>query len=487
MSFGHESHLDLFKSNAFNTFRKLSSVFGKNSFLTHIAFLSQFLQLFGLVFNPLLEPFHTAVDPRPFLHGLLLPSYYAESSYWFLSNRTMSIIYSSLTVLLLLGVAQCIHSVIKEFPNYFMLRVTRIIHTAVVGPLFLPITIHCLLFLTCSDVGKWNTFTSSQCYTQSTVLIRILFISMLAFVLFMKLIYIFSHFSISPYSRTKFSRPHSQWLFKFTMLRVFLVFSMISLDHLPILFKVLYPTIALISLVTFLFSHPFFSVQTNSQVAAMLGAWTALALTWVSKEISDEYYPLNLESWIISIIFIGLMIVFGTVFYHLEHFLYSRTMFKLLDLNRPALEGSHADLDFDKLHIPELKSVDQSELLSRFLLTLRVATPNYIALGRKLFDSLIDSFPNNVNALCLKAHFEVVYSKDALAGMVTLSAIKDLDIDVNLCWKYYIFNLYQQCDDLRRLQNTGETQDAGSCIHVQRQLADTQANVQSCLDHLKAF
>ncbi|KAL0243165.1 hypothetical protein GEMRC1_005726 [Eukaryota sp. GEM-RC1] len=478
---------DRFKSNGFDTFRKLSSVFRKHSFLVQVAFLLEFLQLFGLVFNPFLEPFHTAVDPRFFLHRLLLPSYYAESSYWLLSNRTMSIMFASITSLLLLLVAQCMYSVMKDSPKLFILRITRVLLEVVAGPLFLPIVIHCLLYLTCSDVGRWDAVDLSQCYSPSTLLMRILFILILTFVVFIKLVYLFTHYDVSPYSRKVFSRPHSRWLFHFTLLRVILVFSMINLDHLPIVFKVLYPIIALVSLISFLFSHPFFSAKTNSKVAGMLGAWVALALIWVSKQFTDEYYPLNLNSWIISIVFIGGMTVFGVVFYFLEHYLYSRTMFKLLRLNRSLLEGNQPEIDPDQLHLPKLRSANQSELLSRFLLTLRRPTPDYIALGKKLFDSLIESFPDNVNALCLKAYFEVVYAKDALAAMVSLNGVKDLDIDVNLYWKYYVFNLYSECDVLRRLQNTGQTLDASSYVHIQRQLAETKESVQECLDHLKAF
>ncbi|KAL0216776.1 hypothetical protein P9112_008960 [Eukaryota sp. TZLM1-RC] len=477
---------DMVTHNMFAMFRRLNKCFGRHVLLAQIAFSLELLQLIGLVINPFLEPWHWSVDPRHFLVNLYFPSFFSDTSFSLFSHRTVFFILSSTIVTLLASLGLCFYSTVKEIPKAIIFRFCRLLFEIVAGPLFLPAVIHFMTYLTCSDVGTFSKFSTSQCYSTEALVLRIPAVLLLLITIVLKFAQHFALFDLSPYSRKVFARPHSRWLCYFTLVRIIIVFALITLDHIKYIFWVLYPFLALTCLIYLLSTHPFFSSRTNTRVAGGLGVWFGCSLLWVGKQVAFEVWGVEFDAVFVMSSFLTISVVFAVGFYFLEVWLYSRSLKLLPRLNLELLEND-TDLDDMDIIVPKVKSPFHCELLSRFLLTHRRPTQTYLIVAKNLWESCLEEFPESSEALVLKAHFEVVFLKDALNALVSLNSVSTADLEVSVSWKYLSFYLFQECDYLRRFQNTGQSLDSGSFVQIQRQLNDTKDSVQECLDHLKAF
>ncbi|KAL0228245.1 hypothetical protein RCL1_004388 [Eukaryota sp. TZLM3-RCL] len=482
--------------NIFNTIRKLSRCFGRHRLLAQVFFYIEILRMFcllqeiipeliALVVNPYLD-WAYYFDPRELLHRLLLPAFYVDTSYWFIPfNTTMFIFIGAISLLILFFIWSYV-GIARDSPKSYILKITRVFLEIIAGPLFLPILLHSLTHITCSDEGIWVTRPSSQCLELPIIGIRIGAFILSLLTIFIKLVHTNLIYDSFVQSRKFFSRSHSLWLNHFIFMRVAIAFTLINVDHIPWVFVVVYPLVALFALISFILLHPFYSKEANKRTAALLGSWVGISLLWTSLKFLNYFINFKLTGVLNLISYSSIFVVFGVLFYFVESFLYSRKCSRIPKLNPSLVALNGEDLPSTPV-IPNAKSLYSFELFSRFLVLSRRPTKGSLSVATNLWEIAASSLPESAPVLILKAHYEVCYLQNTLSAAVTLNSIKTLDVDISFFWKYRIHDLSLELDTLRRLMNTGTQMDSGSFIQIQKQLRDTKELVQECLDHLKAF
>ncbi|KAL0248255.1 hypothetical protein GEMRC1_003491 [Eukaryota sp. GEM-RC1] len=368
-----------------------------------------------------------------------------------------------------------------------VMKLIRVVLEGYSTVLFLPLILHFSVLLKCSDATRFWRVSLDRCHIPSSIIFRLLGILTLLFSVCVKFIHSLSQFHHSPSQRTFFGRPHSRWLTLFNLLRLLLVFSLTVLDHLPLVFEVSYVIIAITSLVTFLFMHPFFVMKANSRVAGFLGTWALTSCVWLLKEVSDRYYPLSLSGLHISLIFNSSMVLGFIIFYLTSHFLQRRSLTTLIRLNSKCLDENSDAINDQDIVLPRVRSHYKAELLSRSLLTSRVPPVALELIVKAMFENLTESNPDIPEYLISRTYFELIHLKSPLTALVTLNSISTLDVDISLFDEYLIFALKQEVEKMRRAQNTGHSIDAGSFVILQRQLSEAKDLYKDSLDHLRAF
>ncbi|KAL0215200.1 hypothetical protein P9112_007384 [Eukaryota sp. TZLM1-RC] len=489
------------KTGGFSFVSLLSTCLRKHNFLAIVFFFLEFLQLFGIQINQNFPHLHKDLDVRPFFHFISFSSYDTRS--WsLLSYNALSYAVPTLALISLVLFAVGFWVSNQNIKHSFLLVSVRV-YLELLSFFYLPLTMTTFTHLLCSDNTVFHAIPIDSCWSTGFVFLKFLFIFSWGILTCVVLFKSSMIGDFIPNSKKVFSCVDRRFLSLLVLIKIFLSFSLVYFDHLPIIFNLFYPISAILLGFVLFKTIPFFKTHANGHVAFCVGALFFSSSIWVATELVG----INWNQWLFTGIYYSFCLLSGFGFrYFIIRTTLSRThqllsyRDSLASTNREDEVVEEGDESYGVINEEVaqfncessifsrlVKTPYDAEVLIRWIHTKRSVLEHDVVFCRNLIDHAMDRFPESLHVYLVKCVFELSAGKDYISTIAQVGHIGHMDLDVRLDYQFYFQHCKKIADNLRREQSTGQSLDSSSFLVLQRQLRSASDLHKDCLDYLAVF
>ncbi|KAL0243261.1 hypothetical protein GEMRC1_005822 [Eukaryota sp. GEM-RC1] len=438
----------------------------RRDFLSLLLVTLQFLQIIGLVINPLLTEWHSIFDPRSFLSLLTIPVYYKSYDLPILLYGY----FSSAVVLIVLALF-LYFTHISFIPDSALSRTLSFLYHSLSTVLFLPTASILLSSLSCQS--KHNSlfsfgFPTDQCWAFPSILSRSLFFISLLLLYHYGMFFNRCLYPFSPLCKKVWCRSHSKFNVFLFHSKVSLLLIRFLLPQRQYLFHFSYMTLSIVITLLFSLYVPFYQLRSNRKFSFLCGIWCGVGIPWFLHVYFLPSIPLlNTLMFLFSMLSGGLIASYIAVkrYNYFTSFVKKSRSPKYtphgilfpapsnslgLDISIFIPDfGSDATSAITEVEeMPDPKWIFVIELYTRFLFPKPENSP-FKELGCVVFERCKEKYPENPDFLLLWTIFDVFVRNNVKHKIY--SHFKNSDIEASFFQKYLAYAIQAQISSIREV------------------------------------